>query len=162
MIREHGARDYPNECCGLLLGRADNSHKQVVEVVALKNVRLDAVRAQAILPLKSPGQESGRNRFLIDPVEQLQVEKEARARGLDVMGYYHSHPDHPAQPSEYDRQHAWPWYSYLILSVEQGEPRDLTCWVLTDDQSRFDPEPFEVVNSHGLQDLKLGARKPAD
>jgi len=146
-IRQHGARDYPNECCGILLGNADGGNKNAQEVVPLKNLRRDPARAQELLPLAEPGRESERNRFLIDPLEQLRVEKEARARHLDVLGYYHSHPDHPARPSEYDRNHAWPWYSYVIVSVEGGEPKDLTSWVLSDDRSRLDPEPIEVVNT---------------
>jgi proteasome lid subunit RPN8/RPN11 len=146
-IRRHGSADYPNECCGILLGHADGAHKEVLEVVALKNLRLDAARAQELLPLEAPGRESERNRFLIDPLEQLRVEKDARARKLDVVGYYHSHPDHPARPSEYDRNHAWPWYSYVIVSVERGNPTAMTSWVLSDDRSRFDPEPMEVVNT---------------
>jgi len=139
-IRSHGAREYPNECCGMLLGSADGADKEVAEVVPLRNIRHDAARAQELLPLDDPGRESEKNRFLIDPLEQLRVEKEARARGLDVLGYYHSHPDHPARPSNYDREHAWPWYSYIILSVEHGEARDLTSWVLSEDRAHFDPE----------------------
>jgi len=104
-------------------------------------------RAQEVLPLDAPGRESERNRFLIDPLEQLRVEKDARARGLDVLGYYHSHPDHPARPSEYDRDHAWPWYSYIIVSVERGEPKDMTSWVLSDDRARFDSEQIEMLNT---------------
>lgn len=146
-IRRHGSADYPNECCGILLGQANGAEKQVKEVVPLKNLRIDSVRAQEILPLDAPGKESERNRFLIDPLEQLRVEKGARARGLDVLGYYHSHPDHPARPSEYDRKHAWPWYSYIIVSVERGVPKDMTSWVLSDDRSRFDPEKFEGLNT---------------
>ncbi len=146
-IRRHGAGDYPNECCGILLGSANGARKEVREIVPLKNLRLDSARAQELLPLEAPGRESERNRFLIDPLEQLRVEKGARARGLDVLGYYHSHPDHPARPSEYDRDHAWPWYSYVIVSVERGEAKDITCWVLSDDRSRFDPEQIEVLNT---------------
>ena len=145
-MREHAARDYPSECCGILLGKSDNGNKDVRDVVALKNLRHDAARAQELLPLDSPDRESDRNRFLIDPLEQLKVEKDARARGLDVLGYYHSHPDHPARPSNYDREHAWPWYSYIILSVEKGRPADMTSWVLSDNRDRFDPEVVEVVN----------------
>lgn len=145
-IRQHGARDYPNECCGILLGRANGANKEVLEVVPIKNLRLDAARAQDILPLESPGRESERNRFLIDPLEQLKVEKDARARGLDVVGYYHSHPDHLARPSEYDREHAWPWYSYVIVSVERGEAKDLNSWVLAEDRSQFRPEELSVMN----------------
>jgi len=143
-IRSHGARQYPNECCGMLLGRADGAAKEVAEVVPLRNLRQDSARAQELLPLEDPGRESEKNRFLIDPLEQLRVEKDARARALDVLGYYHSHPDHPARPSNYDREHAWPWYSYVILSVEQGEARELTSWVLSEDRARFDPELVEL------------------
>jgi proteasome lid subunit RPN8/RPN11 len=143
LIRDHGARDYPNECCGILLGKADEDAKRVREVVALKNLRLDAARAQELLPVSEPGRETERNRFLIDPIEQLRVEKDARARGLEVLGYYHSHPDHPARPSEYDREHAWPWYSYVILSVRDGQPGEMTSWVLSDDRARFLSETVE-------------------
>jgi len=145
-IGQHGARDYPNECCGILLGLAEGAEKRVSEALPLKNLRTDPGAAQELLPLASPGAESERNRFLIDPREQIRVEKDARARGLEVLGYYHSHPDHPARPSKYDCDHAWPWYSYVIVAIEKGEPRDLTCWVLSEDRERFDPEAVEVVN----------------
>ena len=144
-IRQHGARDYPSECCGILLGRADGHQKEVTEVVPLSNLRHDPERAQKLLPLEAPGRESERNRFLIDPREQIRVEKEARARGLGVVGYYHSHPDHPSRPSNYDREHAWPWYSYVILTVQEAIPREMTSWVLSDDRTRFDSEPIEVL-----------------
>ncbi|HZO99933.1 MAG TPA: M67 family metallopeptidase [Terriglobia bacterium] len=145
-IREHGMRDYPNECCGVLLGRARDGTKDVIEVVPLRNLRVDRKAAQEILPLENPSQETERNRFLIDPRDQLQVEKDARARGLEVVGYYHSHPDHPARPSVYDRDHAWPWYSYVIMSVWGGSTKDVTSWVLTGDGTRFESEEIEVVN----------------
>jgi proteasome lid subunit RPN8/RPN11 len=148
-IRAHGARDYPNECCGILLGMAEDSSKQVIEVVPLANLRHDPKRAQELLPLDEPGRESERNRFLIDPLEQLRVEKDARARGLDVVGYYHSHPDHPARPSTYDRDHAWPWYSYVIVAVERGAPNALTSWVLAEDRSHFEEEEILQLRSSG-------------
>ncbi len=146
LIRQHGVRDYPNECCGVILGNANGSDKVVREVVPLRNLRQDPHRAQQLLPLAEPGRESERNRFLIDPKDQLMVEKDARARGLEVLGYYHSHPDHPARPSNYDREHAWPWYSYVILSVARGEAKDLTCWVLAEDRSVFNHEQIDVLN----------------
>ena len=139
-IRGHAARDYPSECCGILLGKADGDLKHVTEVVPLTNLRHDPSRAQELLPLDDPGRETDKNRFLIDPLDQLRVEKDARARGLDVLGYYHSHPDHPARPSIYDRDHAWPWYSYVIIAVERGTPKDLTSWVLAEDRSAFGAE----------------------
>lgn len=145
-IRRHGARDYPSECCGVLLGKADGDVKQVTEIVALKNLRHEPSRAQELLPLSDPGRETDKNRFLIDPLDQMRVEKDARARKLDVLGYYHSHPDHPARPSIYDRDHAWPWYSYVIISVEQGVPKDLTSWVLAEDRSAFGAEQVELTD----------------
>lgn len=147
-IRLHGARDYPKECCGVLLGKADGNLKEVQEVVALKNLRTDPPRAQELLTLRDPEGGTERNRFLIDPRDQLRVEKEARARGLEVLGYYHSHPDHPAEPSIYDREHAWPWYSYVILAVDRNGAREMTSWVLANDQSQFLSEPIETVPEH--------------
>ena len=144
-IRRHGARDYPGECCGVMLGKANGLSKEVVEIVPLKNLRNDPERAQELLPVDDPERETERNRFLIDPLDQLRLEKDARARGLEVLGYYHSHPDHPARPSNYDREHAWPWYSYVIVSVERGVAKDLTCWVLTGDREMFHPEQLEVA-----------------
>ena len=143
-IRSHAEREYPNECCGMLLGHADDAVKEVSEVVPLKNLRLDSTRAQELLPLEDPGRESEKNRFLIDPLEQMRVERDARSRELEVVGYYHSHPDHPSRPSIYDRDHAWPWYSYVILSVEQGKSAELTSWVLSEDRAHFDPELMKL------------------
>ncbi len=129
-----------------MLGSAEGADKQVTEVVPLPNLRRDPKRAQELLPLDEPGKESERNRFLIDPRDQLRVEKDAHARGLDVLGYYHSHPDHPAKPSIYDRDHAWPWYSYVIIEVQSGQAREVNSWVLTEDRSRFDSEQIDIQN----------------
>ena len=145
-IRQHAKHDYPSECCGVLLGKADGDAKQVTEVVPLANLRHDPSRAQELLPLDDPGRETEKNRFLIDPLDQLRVEKDARKRGLDVLGYYHSHPDHPARPSIYDRDHAWPWYSYVIIAVGLGTPKKLTSWVLAEDRSTFGEEELEVLS----------------
>jgi proteasome lid subunit RPN8/RPN11 len=141
-IREHGAREYPNECCGIMLGSELNSAKVVRELAPISNLRHEQVRAEEVLPLANPDKESERNRFLMDPREVARVEAEARARGLDIVGYYHSHPDHPARPSEYDREHAWPWVSYVIIRIEDGKPRDYASWVLADDRSGFEDEPI--------------------
>jgi proteasome lid subunit RPN8/RPN11 len=123
-IREHGKKAYPNECCGVLLGRIENSRKSVVKLRPMENARED----------------SPQNRYLISSRDLLEAEKAARALGLDIVGVYHSHPDHPARPSEFDREHAFPWYSYIIVSVRGGEPLDLTSWTLRDDRSAFDAE----------------------
>jgi proteasome lid subunit RPN8/RPN11 len=143
-IRQHGMRDYPGECCGALLGRAKGDRKEVDETVPLKNLRHDPALAQSLLPLDDLERETERNRFLIDPLDQLRLEKEARRSGLDVLGYYHSHPDHAARPSNYDRKYAWPGYSYVIVAVELGTATQLTSWVLAEDRATFNTEQIEV------------------
>lgn len=124
-IRDHGAKDYPNECCGAMLG-TDND-------AAGREVR-------SLFPLINRRDDSPRNRFSITPEDFRAAETAAAERGLDLLGWYHSHPDHPARPSEFDREHAWPWYSYVIVSVDGGVPKDLTSWQLEDDRSKFQPE----------------------
>jgi len=123
-IRGHGARDYPHECCGALLGLEGSDGRTVRGLVPLSNGRGD----------------SPRNRFSISADDVRTAERVAVARGLSLIGWYHSHPDHPARPSEYDREHAWPWYSYIIVRVAGGAAEEMTSWRLTDDRSRFDPE----------------------
>ena len=142
VIRKHGRESYPNECCGILVGKAGDSGREVLQAVPVANLRLNAEEADRLLPRESVDFESERNRFLIDPKEQIRIERETRESGLEVLGYYHSHPDHPARPSNYDRDHGWPWYSYVILSVIQGNPEEMTSWVLKDDRSGFDSEPW--------------------
>jgi len=128
-IRNHGAETYPHECCGALLGRelADDLR----EIVAL-------------FPLVNRRDDSPRNRFSVTSYDVRDAEKAARRQGLDVLGWYHSHPDHPAKPSQYDQDHAWPWYSYIIVSVANGEPQYMTSWRLSDDRTKFSPEDLEI------------------
>jgi proteasome lid subunit RPN8/RPN11 len=149
-MQRRAEADYPAECCGILLGQAEGDRKTISEVAPVRNLRMDPARAEELIPLRDPSRESERNRFLIDPKEQLRVEKEARARGLAVVGYYHSHPDHPARPSGYDRDHAWPWYSYVIISVASGIASDTRSWVLRDDRADFEPEALDISNAREL------------
>jgi proteasome lid subunit RPN8/RPN11 len=128
-IRSHGAETYPHECCGALLGR---------------EVADDLREVLALFPLVNRRDDSPRNRFSVTSEDVRDAEKSARAQGLDVLGWYHSHPDHPARPSEYDRDHAWPWYSYIIVSVQNGAPQDMTSWRLNDDRADFSPEGIEI------------------
>lgn len=127
-----------------MLGAEISGVKEVRELAPLRNIRQDMQRGQELIPLTAPERESERNRFLIDPKDLVKVEKEARDRGLDVVGFYHSHPDHPARPSDYDRDHAFPWYSYVIITVEAGKPGPYTSWVLRDDRSQFEKEEIDV------------------
>jgi proteasome lid subunit RPN8/RPN11 len=125
-MRRHGERDYPFECCGLMLGQFEsNGHKIVVETYPISNAREE---------------EAKRNRFLIRPEELMRGEKYAREKGLEVVGFYHSHPDEPAVPSKYDLEHAWPTYSYIVVSVEKGQAVDLRSWEMEPDRSRFSGE----------------------
>ncbi len=129
-MRLHGERDYPYECCGLLIGRfLGTGRKAVSEVYPISNAREEAAK---------------RNRFLIRPEELLRGERYARTKRLDVLGFYHSHPDAPAVPSQYDQEHAWPTYSYIVVSVLKGATRELRSWELRPDRSRFDEE--EILN----------------
>lgn len=132
-VRRHGEAAYPHECCGLLLGPAWGGG--------------GAPRAVAEAhPMRNANQSSPRTRFDLDPQEHLQAQREARARGLAVLGFYHSHPDHPARPSQYDLDHAaWSGYSYVIVAVASGRAADLNSFELAEDRSRFLQESVEVT-----------------
>lgn len=125
-IRRHGEADYPHECCGFLIGSiGDDGRKITHEIYPISNAREETAR---------------RNRFLIAPEEFLRGEKYARGITRDVIGIYHSHPDHPAQPSQFDLDHAWPVYSYIIVSVHKGHAADLLSWELAPDRVKFNHE----------------------
>ena len=126
-IHAHGVETYPHECCGAILGRDGDDTREVIDLLPLANRRDD----------------SPRNRFEVTPEDVRLAEKSARAQNLELIGWYHSHPDAPARPSEYDRDHAWPWYSYIIISVQSGQPRDMNSWRLRDDRSAYDSEALE-------------------
>src|SRR5439155_17084389 len=106
---------YPDECCGFLLGKANGGHKRVQSVVPATNVRESDERY---------------HRFLIPPDAFLRTEKMARAQAMDIVGFYHSHPNAPARPSAYDVEHGWPWYAYLIVSIAERAAGEITAWVV--------------------------------
>ena len=119
-IAAHGTETYPNECCGALIGRDG----VVTEVYGLPNTT----------------EEGPRRRFLVRPQDYREAERRAGEAGGELLGFYHSHPDHPARPSQYDLDHAWPFFSYIIVSVRAGVPEDMTSWRLREDRSAFDQE----------------------
>lgn len=129
-ISEHGVRDHPYECCGLLLGRFAAEGKVVTETYPISNAREESAK---------------RNRFLIEPEELMHGERYARDRELEVIGFYHSHPDCPAVPSQYDLEHAWPTYSYIIVSTTATAATDLFSWEQEPDRSRFNPEELKII-----------------
>jgi proteasome lid subunit RPN8/RPN11 len=127
-IREEGERAYPNECCGFLLGTAGEEK-----------------RADRVLPVENAWEAGERyHRFVIRPEDFMGAEKEAAKQGLELVGIYHSHPDHPARPSDYDREQAMPFFSYLILGVKAGRGEDLTSWELEIDRNQFCKEEIQV------------------
>jgi proteasome lid subunit RPN8/RPN11 len=126
-ISRHAMASYPEECCGVLIGRSLDEATVVERLLSVGNER----------------QDSRHNRYLISPETVLAAQKEARALSLDIVGYYHSHPDHPARPSEFDREHAWPWVSYLIVSLAGRRVVETRSWRLTEDRASFDEEVID-------------------
>jgi proteasome lid subunit RPN8/RPN11 len=127
-IRRQGERAYPAECCGVLTGRAGEV-KEVLGLVPAKNRRTD-----------DP------HRYLIAPDDLRRIEADLRPSGQDVLGCYHSHPDHPAAPSAFDVEQAWPWYSYIIVRVDRGKATEVTSWILDDDRSGMQSESIDVLS----------------
>jgi proteasome lid subunit RPN8/RPN11 len=117
-IRRHGEETYPHECCGALLGKGD--------------------RATAIVALSNTTEEGPRRRFLVRPSDYRLAEKRAVELGAELLGFYHSHPDHPARPSQYDLDHAWPTFAYVIVAVAAGVAGDMTAWWLKEDRTTFE------------------------
>jgi proteasome lid subunit RPN8/RPN11 len=145
-IQTHAESTYPEECCGLLLGHRSGEVKTVIEVLPTEN-SWDVEAADTFQTLDKPRQHlsSKRNRFSIAPQVMLKAQKDARDRNLDIIGIYHSHPDHPAVPSEFDRAIAWQQYSYIIVSVQQGKACNLKSWCL-DDEHQFQPEEILTIS----------------
>jgi proteasome lid subunit RPN8/RPN11 len=131
-IRAHGVETYPNECCGALYG----ADKVVTSIFALPNTT----------------EEGPRRRFLVRPQDYREAERRATDLGVELLGFYHSHPDHPARPSQYDLDHAWPFFSYIIVSVRAGVSEDMTSWLLRDDRSGFDPETLTYAEHNPHSD----------
>jgi len=127
-IRREGELAYPAECCGVLAGYPGEV-KEVLKLVPVTNRRTD-----------DP------HRYLIAPDDLRRIEAELRPSGLEVLGCYHSHPDHPAAPSAFDTEQAWPWYSYIIVRVDRARAAELTSWMLEDDRSAMSPESVDVLS----------------
>ena len=139
---------YPNECCGFLLGTLGEDGTR---------------RVSALLPLDNAREvEEQFHRFLITPRDVLEAEEAAQAGGLDVLGVYHSHPDHPARPSEFDREHALPWWTYIITSVQQGRAGESNAWRLNEDRSGYTLEDVQVSYQSSAVSYQLSAISCAD
>jgi proteasome lid subunit RPN8/RPN11 len=127
-IRTHGEADYPHETCGLLGGETEGERTIVRQLIPLPNERTD----------------SARNRYQIDPEAFRRAQSVLDSQGLEIVGVYHSHPDHPAEPSVFDRDHAWPRLSYVIVAVAAGRAGDMKSWRLSDDRTAFSEEPITL------------------
>jgi proteasome lid subunit RPN8/RPN11 len=128
-ILAHLEGAYPEEGCGALLGREADRARLVVDAP----------------PLANAAARNRRRRYEVAPADLVRTQREARARGLEILGFYHSHPDAEPAPSEHDRAAAWPWYVYLIVGIGAGRARGATAWRLRDDRTAFDPVPIEIV-----------------
>jgi proteasome lid subunit RPN8/RPN11 len=128
-IHAHGQEHYPEEGAGILLGEVGDASRRVMRIIRVENAFQE---------------DSRHNRYRIDPREMLDAELEAERLGLEVIGVFHSHPDHPARPSEFDRAWALPWYSYLITSVQSGQAHETRCWRLSENRARFNEEPLNI------------------
>lgn len=144
-IQSYAESTYPEECCGLLLGHLCGEARTLLEILPTEN-SWDEETADVFQSIDglSTRKSSKRNRFSIAPRVMLKVQKEARDRNLNIIGIYHSHTDHPAVPSEFDRVIAWPQYSYVIVSVRQGLACDLKSWSL-DENHQFQPEEIHTI-----------------
>ena len=131
-IRRHGRESYRDEACGVLFGSQTGSEHGVKEV-------------QHVQPLANSRDGERHRRFLITPKDYQRAEAEATARGLTLLGFYHSHPDHPAFPSGYDLDHGFPFFSYVIVSVQKGEPTEVRSFVMKEDRSAFDTEELRTA-----------------
>ena len=121
-IRRHGQETYPHECCGALVGTTAGAESIVADVV----------------PLPNTTEEGPRRRFLVRASDYRLAERRAGEMGGELLGFYHSHPDHPARPSQYDLDHAWPTFAYIIVAVANGKATEMTVWFLKDDRSSFE------------------------
>ncbi len=127
-LRREAEQAYPAECCGVLAGWGHVT-KEVTRLVPVTNRRTD-----------DP------HRYLISPDDLRRITADLREEELEILGFYHSHPDHPAAPSAFDTEHAWPWYSYLIVRVSGGRAAELASWQLNDDRAAMRPEPLDVFS----------------
>ncbi len=128
-IAQHGRESYRDEACGVMLGHFDDGHRIVIDVEPLENARED----------------ERHRRFVVTPDDYRRAEQRAAARDLTLLGFYHSHPDHPAYPSQFDLEHAFPFFSYVIVSVMSGQPREMRSFVLAADRARFEEEAVTIT-----------------
>src|SRR5437660_5405625 len=140
-IRQHGEETYPHECCGVLVGQIDGGARVVTSIARAGNTRLDSLH----------------NRYNIDPKDLIRIQREGRERGEDIIGFYHSHPDHPARWSQTDLAEAhWIGCSYVITSIEHGQPKITNSFLLAGESEESKRFEDEVVSVGGSSNESLG------
>jgi proteasome lid subunit RPN8/RPN11 len=154
-IKRHAEQEYPHECCGLLIGRIVDGGRtrEIAEIHPVANTfteeelrKLNFDLSELAAGAGSLAKEERHHRMLISPLEYARAERHYSARGLGVVGNYHSHPDHPAVPSQFDLKHLapWPTMSYIVVSVRAGKATDLFSWEIEPDGSKFNQE--EIIS----------------
>ena len=131
---KHGEEDYPFECCGFILGHFIDEKSIGTEYIAVLNTK----------------EKNKKRRFLIDPMAYQDAEDLADEKGLSIISIVHSHPDHPDKPSDFDKNHAWPWFSYIIISVQKGIFRSYRSWRLNYDRTKFIEEKITIIKEDNL------------
>jgi proteasome lid subunit RPN8/RPN11 len=138
-LRDQGVSSYPEEGAGLILGTVSGEVRT----------------ARVLVPMENRYPMGGRRtRYRIDPKDLLSGERTAMDLGLDVIGIFHSHPDHPPKPSEFDKTWALPWFSYVITSIHNGEPGEIRSWRLSEDREQLDEEEIQVLEISPLEDIQ--------
>ena len=127
IIKEHVKKAYPHECCGLLIGKENNGNKEVVETCSLTNLN----------------KERANDRYEVDPKEYMKCDQDASKKKLSIIGIYHSHPDHPSRPSEFDANRAWECYSYMIIAIANGSEFEIKSWVYNESEKLFKEEEIK-------------------
>ncbi|PSB02906.1 M67 family metallopeptidase [Merismopedia glauca] len=145
-IGQQGENTYPEECCGIIVGYLGSSGKIAVELVPTEN---SWGADMASFHLETELVASKRRRYAIAPQDLLQAQKQARLQQLEIIGIYHSHPDYPATPSQFDLTCAWSSYSYIIASIGQGTVSDIQSWCL-DDYGQFQSEEIVILASEPI------------
>ena len=123
----HGVAEFPHECCGALLAN-----------------ETDLDRLIEVRPLENVNKSNPKRRYELNPQELASLEIEAEERGMEIVGFYHSHPNHPAKPSEFDRDHAWPNWTYIIMSIMDGKPSEITAWTLNGKKA-FEERELKII-----------------
>lgn len=127
----NGEQSYNEECCGALFGYSKKNDKVIQDILEFENEK----------------KESRQNRFLISPSQYKYAEKLAKDKNQELLGFYHSHPDHPAIPSQFDLDHALPWFLYIIISVNSAKAETVNAWILKEDRSGFEKQRIRVSAS---------------